>query len=188
MSVRVQPCSSRLDAFLNLDHSGFLEMRFKWSKKSNILGSMLIKKLAWTSHIVPVRRRASPRFGVLSPLLNRRSSLFISKVLKLYKQLIRPMMDYDCPVWRHAANSHIRRLQVSIPETRGTQSTSEQAQRSLHQARIDAVQAAHTSHDGLRLPSLESCCQQPHQEAPSSSVQMLAYNYRRTLEIGRAHV
>jgi hypothetical protein len=30
----------------------------------------------------------------------------------LYKQLIRPMMDYACPAWRSAARSHVRRLQV----------------------------------------------------------------------------
>jgi hypothetical protein len=29
----------------------------------------------------------------------------------LYHQLIRPKMDYACPVWRHAANSHMKRLQ-----------------------------------------------------------------------------
>ena len=29
----------------------------------------------------------------------------------LYRQPIRPMMDYACPVWRHAADSHLRRLQ-----------------------------------------------------------------------------
>ena len=30
----------------------------------------------------------------------------------LYKQLIRPMMDYACPAWRSAARTHVRRLQV----------------------------------------------------------------------------
>ena len=30
----------------------------------------------------------------------------------LYKQLIRPMMDYTCPVWRHVAPSHLKSLQV----------------------------------------------------------------------------
>jgi len=30
----------------------------------------------------------------------------------LYKQLIRPMMDYACLVWRAAAHSHIKKLQV----------------------------------------------------------------------------
>ena len=31
--------------------------------------------------------------------------------MTLYRQLIRPMMDYACPVWRHAADSHLKRLQ-----------------------------------------------------------------------------
>jgi hypothetical protein len=30
----------------------------------------------------------------------------------LYKQLIRPMMDYACPIWRSAASSHVKKLQV----------------------------------------------------------------------------
>jgi hypothetical protein len=30
----------------------------------------------------------------------------------LYKQLIRPMMDYACPVWKSTACSHIKKLQV----------------------------------------------------------------------------
>jgi hypothetical protein len=37
--------------------------------------------------------------------------LLLSGVL-LYKQLIRPMMDYGCQVWRSAARSHVRKLQV----------------------------------------------------------------------------
>jgi len=30
----------------------------------------------------------------------------------LYKQLIRPMMDYACTAWRSSARYHVRRLQV----------------------------------------------------------------------------
>jgi hypothetical protein len=30
----------------------------------------------------------------------------------LYKQLIRPMMDYACPIWRSSARSHVKKLQV----------------------------------------------------------------------------
>jgi hypothetical protein len=50
--------------------------------------------------------------GLLGPLLNRRSELSIRNGVLLYKQLIRPMMDYACPAWRAAALSHVRRLQV----------------------------------------------------------------------------
>jgi hypothetical protein len=50
--------------------------------------------------------------GMLGPLLNGKSDLSVRKGVLLYKQLIRPMMDYACPAWRFAARSHIRKLQV----------------------------------------------------------------------------
>jgi hypothetical protein len=35
--------------------------------------------------------------GVLGPLLNRRTGLSIKNGVLLYKQPIRPLMDYACP-------------------------------------------------------------------------------------------
>jgi len=52
------------------------------------------------------------RLVMLGSLLNRRSGLSIRNGVLLYTQLIRPMMDYACPVWRAAAHSHIKKLQV----------------------------------------------------------------------------
>jgi len=49
---------------------------------------------------------------ILGPLLSTKSDLPIRNVVLLYKQLIRPMMDYACPAWRSAARSHVRRLHV----------------------------------------------------------------------------
>jgi hypothetical protein len=49
---------------------------------------------------------------VLGSFLNRRSGLSIRNGVLLYRQLIRPMMDYACPVWRSAARCHISKLQV----------------------------------------------------------------------------
>jgi hypothetical protein len=49
---------------------------------------------------------------MLGPLLNRKSDLSVRNGVLLYKQLIRPMMDYAYPAWRSAARSHVRRLQV----------------------------------------------------------------------------
>jgi hypothetical protein len=48
---------------------------------------------------------------MLGPL-NRKSDLSVRNGVVLYKQLIRPMMDYACPAWRSAARSHIRKMQV----------------------------------------------------------------------------
>jgi hypothetical protein len=49
---------------------------------------------------------------MLGPLLNRKGDLSVRNGVLLYKQLIRPMMDYVCPAWRTAARSHVRKMQV----------------------------------------------------------------------------
>ena len=43
---------------------------------------------------------------------NRRSGLSIRNGVLLYKQLIRPMMEYSCPVWRSPVRFRSRELQV----------------------------------------------------------------------------
>ena len=50
--------------------------------------------------------------GMLGLLLNRKSDLSIRNGVLLYKQLIRPMMDYACPALRSAVRFHVWRLQV----------------------------------------------------------------------------
>jgi hypothetical protein len=49
---------------------------------------------------------------MLGPVLNRKSDLSVRNGVLLYKQLIRPKMDYACPAWRSAARTHVRKLQV----------------------------------------------------------------------------
>jgi hypothetical protein len=49
---------------------------------------------------------------VLGSILKKRSSLSIRNGIVLYKQLIRPMMDYACPIWRFAARNYVKQLQA----------------------------------------------------------------------------
>ena len=49
---------------------------------------------------------------MLGPLLNKKSDLSVRNVVLLYKQLIRPLMNYASLAWRSVARSHVRRLQV----------------------------------------------------------------------------
>jgi hypothetical protein len=83
-----------------------------WVDTARYLGVTLDKRLTWATHVDQVRKKASQRLGMLCPLLNSRSGLSISIGFLLYRQLIHPMMDYEGPVWRSAARSHIRKLQV----------------------------------------------------------------------------
>jgi hypothetical protein len=84
----------------------------EWVDTARYLGVTLDKRLTWSKDIDQVRKKAAHRLGILGPLLNRRSSLSIRNGVLLYKQLIRPIMDYACSVWRSAAHSHIQNLQV----------------------------------------------------------------------------
>jgi len=58
-----------------------------------------------------VRKKAAQRLGVLGALLNR-SGLSIRNGVSLYKQLLRPMMEYAGTIWWSTTHSHIRKLQV----------------------------------------------------------------------------
>jgi len=78
------------------------------------LGVTLDTRPTWSPHIDQVRRGTAQRMGMLGPLLNRKSDLSVRNGVLLYKQLIRPLMDYACPAWRSAARSYIRGLQVLL--------------------------------------------------------------------------
>jgi len=84
----------------------------EWVDSIRYLGLTLDTRLTWSPHIDPVRRKTSQMMGMLVPLLNRRSDLSVRNGVLLYKQLIRPLMDYACLAWRSDARSHVRRLQV----------------------------------------------------------------------------
>jgi hypothetical protein len=84
----------------------------QWVDTARYLGVTLDTRLTWSAHVNHVGRKAAQRLGVLGPLLNRRSGLSIKNGVLLYKQLIRPIMDYACPIWRSAAHTHVRKLQL----------------------------------------------------------------------------
>jgi hypothetical protein len=72
----------------------------------------LIKRLILLPYIDQVRRRTAQKMGLLGPILNVRSDLSIRNGVLLYKQLVRPMMDYACPAWRSSVRTNVRKLQV----------------------------------------------------------------------------
>jgi hypothetical protein len=60
-------------------------------------GVTLDTRLTWPPHIDQVRKRIAQRMGMLGPLLYSKSDRSVRNGVLLYKQLIRPMMDYACP-------------------------------------------------------------------------------------------
>ena len=91
------------DSFRGTNHLG---------RYDSLSGVILENPRTWSPHIEQVSRRTAQRMGLLGPLLKRRSDLSIRNGVLLYKQLIRPLMDYAGPALRSAARTHVRRLQV----------------------------------------------------------------------------
>ena len=86
--------------------------QIQWVETTHYLGVTLDKRLTWSSNIVQVRKKTAQRMGMQRPLLYRKSDLSVRNGVLLYKQLMRPMMDYACPAWRSVARTHVGRLQV----------------------------------------------------------------------------
>ena len=78
---------------------------------SPLSGVTLDSQLTWSSHTDQGQKKAAQKLGVLSYLLNR-SGLSLRNGILLYRQLIRPIMDYVCPTWRSASRCHVRKLHV----------------------------------------------------------------------------
>jgi hypothetical protein len=90
----------------------FLGEPVEWIQTARYLGATLDTRLTLSAHVNQVRKRAAQRLGMLGPLLNRRIGLSVRNCVLLYKQLIHPKMEYACPIWRSAARSQVRKLQV----------------------------------------------------------------------------
>jgi len=84
----------------------------QWAETNRYLGLTVDKRLTWSPHIDQVRKKTAQRMDMLRPLLNRKSDLSVRNGVLLYKQLIRPVMDYVCLTCRSAARTHVRRLKV----------------------------------------------------------------------------
>jgi hypothetical protein len=90
----------------------FIWHLIEWVDDARYIGVSLDIRVTWSKHIDQVRKRAAQRLGTLGTLINRRRGLSIRKGVLLYKQLIRPIMEYACPVWSSAARSHMKKRRV----------------------------------------------------------------------------
>lgn len=83
-----------------------------YSDSINYLGVTLDKKLNLKLHIDNTRKKAIKSMSALYPLISRRSTLNIKNKLLLYKAVIRPIMSYASPIWRRAAPTNRKKLQI----------------------------------------------------------------------------
>jgi Reverse transcriptase (RNA-dependent DNA polymerase) len=84
----------------------------KFSKEVTYLGITLDSKLTFASHIKTTCVKASNCLKSLFPLLNRKSRLSLKNKNLLFKSIIRPILSYGAPIWKHSAWTHRKKLQI----------------------------------------------------------------------------
>ena len=76
-----------------------------------LLGVTISSDLRWDEHIDTICAKASKRLHYLSLL--RRSSVRHAELLLYYKTIVRPIIEYACPVWQSAlTEEHRQRLEA----------------------------------------------------------------------------
>jgi hypothetical protein len=85
----------------------------EWAKEAKYLGAILDKTMTLKQHIEYVTGKVNLMTRILYPLLNKKSQLNKHNKLLLYKQVLRPMMTYACPILENIAKTHLTKLQVT---------------------------------------------------------------------------
>lgn len=83
-----------------------------FAKEVKYLGVTIDSKLNFGAHIKSIRAKAIECTAALYPMLCRKSKLSTRNKLLLFKAIIRPVLTYAAPIWKTAAISHRKHLQI----------------------------------------------------------------------------
>ena len=77
-----------------------------------LLGVTIMNNLSWEEHVSVISTKASKRIHFLKLL--KRSSMTSDDLLLYYKSVIRPVLEYGCPVWQSGLTAEQRDRLESI--------------------------------------------------------------------------
>ena len=77
-----------------------------------LLGVIISRDLKWDSHVKHIHQKASKRLYYLREL--KRSGVPTKLLCKVYISIIRPVLEYACPVWCCSLSKEMRKLLESV--------------------------------------------------------------------------
>ncbi|KAL4141647.1 hypothetical protein QTP88_004249 [Uroleucon formosanum] len=83
-----------------------------WQSSVKYLGVTLDKRLTWGPHIASKLQQAYQRLSMLFPILNKKSVIQKKCSILIYKQLLRSLITYACPIWGNCSATHLRKIQI----------------------------------------------------------------------------
>ena len=79
---------------------------------TKLLGLWISSDLTWAKHVEEITKKASSRLYLLSQA--KHASLSTNDRIDLYKSLVRPVVEYACPVWHPGLPKYLERSLESI--------------------------------------------------------------------------
>lgn len=76
------------------------------------LGITLDRFLTFASHLRLTCTKVNKCLHMMYPMIGKRSKLTTRNRMTIFKTIVRPMLTYASPIWRNAANCHIKKLQI----------------------------------------------------------------------------
>lgn len=89
----------------------FRNASFEWKDSVKYLGVRLDQRLSFRPHIDEVVKKAYNLGGTFRCLIGRYSKLALREKVTIYRQIIRPVMTYACPIFINCPKTHFTRLQ-----------------------------------------------------------------------------
>lgn len=86
--------------------------QIEYSNSVTYLGVCLDRKLNFKEHIATLRNKANRSIAALYPIIGRRSILDQRNKLLVYKSVIRPILTYASIIWKAAAQSNRKQIQI----------------------------------------------------------------------------
>jgi len=81
---------------------------------SKLLGVYINRSLKWDEHVRSIRNKAASRIHFFKQL--KRSSVCPDDLFHFYATMIRPVLEYACPVWHNGLTVGYRKRIYSIQE------------------------------------------------------------------------
>ncbi|GFW65439.1 RNA-directed DNA polymerase from mobile element jockey [Trichonephila clavipes] len=119
----------------------------QWVSVVKYLGLHIDSRLTFKKHIDYLSEKFWRRISLAISLIGRRSPPSLENKVILYKQILRPVINYRSPVWEAAAATHMKKIQCVSAEVSGNDVTSlsfqkvQQTDSSVNYPNLDTLKA-----------------------------------------------